>query len=552
MADRGPGSNSEIRANVLRERSQGSQEIENPLDASLQERLSFRRAQGLLSGLTGCSLKGAARALLTSAAYLEVAPGIIADRFFRFMTVGDEDCAEGLALGLAAMSPDIGSILPAESRDALEAATLLRSAYGRDRGALARAIERVQVASPLDAVEAVTRELSVALGASAVSFLVADLSGRGLVRLAQVRSKDGLSARKGSSGDARSLDIDQPNTKISLDEEATGRALRSQTIQVLPPRDSEGGGPGAKQWRVLAPITERGEVIGLLEMMLASEPDPGMVSDIGRTAHLLGLVVISDRRHTDLFEIGQRSTAFTLPAEIQRRLLPPSFTLEANSFTLSGWLEPAANIGGDTFDYSLSREALHLSITDAMGHGIASALTATLCVGSLRNSRRVSLSLAEQATSANEALIDHAERTASEGFVTGVLGRLDLRTGGLALLNAGHVAPYIARGGNVRKIGLPRGLPLGLFSEAQYRSAEVPLEKGDRLVLVTDGMLERKAARLDLTGAIQRSRDMHPREATRFLADSVLDATGRIIVDDATLLVLDWHGAEAPSRVLPS
>ena len=57
----------------------------------------------------------------------------------------------------------------------------------------------------------------------------------------------------------------------------------------------------------------------------------------------------------------------TLSAEIQRRLLPAAFTCEAGALTLSGWLEPAATVGGDTFDYSLDRHALHLSISDAMG-----------------------------------------------------------------------------------------------------------------------------------------------------------------------------------------
>ncbi len=103
---------------------------------------------------------------------------------------------------------------------------------------------------------------------------------------------------------------------------------------------------------------------------------------------MLSFVIIANRRHTDLFEWGQRTAPFTLPAEIQRRLLPAAFTCEAAPFTLSAWLEPAASIGGDTFDYCLGRDVLHLSVTDAMGHGVASALNATLCVGSLRNTRR--------------------------------------------------------------------------------------------------------------------------------------------------------------------
>ncbi|HET6530468.1 MAG TPA: PP2C family protein-serine/threonine phosphatase [Actinoplanes sp.] len=150
-------------------------------------------------------------------------------------------------------------------------------------------------------------------------------------------------------------------------------------------------------------------------------------------------MVIANRRHTDLFEWGQRTTPFTLAAEIQRRLLPRAFTCEADSFTLAAWLEPAASIGGDTFDYSVARDLLHLSITDAVGHGVHSALTATLCVGGLRNARRRGGTLLEQAQAANHALIDHAQERST--FVTGILGRLDLRTGILAVVNAGHPAP---------------------------------------------------------------------------------------------------------------
>ena len=79
-------------------------------------------------------------------------------------------------------------------------------------------------------------------------------------------------------------------------------------------------------------------------------------------------------------------------------------------------------MGGDTFDYSLGRDVLHLSLTDAMGHGVASALTATLCVGSLRNTRRLGGSLLDQATAANLALFEHAAASGAEGFVTGMLG----------------------------------------------------------------------------------------------------------------------------------
>ena len=65
-------------------------------------------------------------------------------------------------------------------------------------------------------------------------------------------------------------------------------------------------------------------------------------------------------------------------------------------------------------------------------------------------------------------------------------------------------------------------------------------------MLVTDGMLERSAAALDLVEEITQTRALHPREATRRLADNVLEVAGPDLADDATLLVLDWHGQPRP------
>jgi serine phosphatase RsbU (regulator of sigma subunit) len=417
---------------------------------------------------------------------------------------------------------------------------------GRRDDAMSRMLDTAEGASPLEAVEAVTRELGAALGAVTISFLIADLSGRGLVRLSHVIGRSDLLTQ-----DSRGVRRDAEETAVLMpfDGGPVEQAMRTQQLRVLPPGKSYMGGLRAEQWTVLAPVTERGEVLGLLEMSLPTEPAAGTIAEITRTAHLMGFVIIANRRHTDLFEWGQRSTPFSLPAEIQRRLLPSAFTCEGGAFTLSAWLEPAANVGGDTFDYSVGRDALHLSITDAMGHGVASALTATLCVGSLRNTRRQGASLLDQAAAANTALSQYAIDAAEDGYATGLLGRLDLTTRNLALVNAGHVAPYLARGRHVQPLDLAIRLPLGLFAEETYSVTDLQLEVGDRIVFVTDGMLERNASALDLVAMIDQTRTVHPREATRMLADLVLQATGSALADDATLLVLDWRGHHGADRI---
>jgi serine phosphatase RsbU (regulator of sigma subunit) len=418
-------------------------------------------------------------------------------------------------------------------------------------GALSRVLDAAENASPLDAVEAVTRELAASLGAGAAFFLIEDLSGRGLIRLSHASGGDAegvFTARIGEEDAEVRFDAAEQAVVLPFDGGPAEVAVRSQTVQVVAPADGESSATSSRAWTVLAPVTERGEVLGLLELTLPDEPDDATLSDIGRIAHLLSFVIIANRRHTDLFEWGQRTSTFTLPAEIQRRLLPPAFTCEAGAFTLSAWLEPAASVGGDSFDYSLARDVLHLSLTDAMGHGVASALNATLCVGSLRNGRRSGASLLDQATAANASIWQHAGETGSEGFATGLLGRLDLRTGTLALVNAGHVFPYLCRDGVVSTVMLPVDLPLGMFPDTIYRSTELALEPGDRVLLVTDGMLERNAADLDLRAAIAETRELHPREVTRALTRAVLELTGHALSDDATLLVLDWRGDHGRAR----
>ncbi|GAA3398645.1 PP2C family protein-serine/threonine phosphatase [Cryptosporangium minutisporangium] len=402
------------------------------------------------------------------------------------------------------------------------------STDGAGAKALWEVLFAVESAAPVDAVEAVTRQLMTTLGATSASFLVADLSGRAFVRLAQIPM--------GTPDGTRQQD-DEFATVVPFDGGPQELAVRTQRIQICPER----GG-----YVAIAPVTERGEAIGLLEVTLPTQPDATALDAISRGAHVLAFVVIAARRHTDLFEWGQRTTPFSLAAEIQRRLLPSAFTCEASAFTLSAWLEPAASIGGDTFDYSLARDVLHMSMTDAMGHGVNSALLATLGVGSLRNSRRQGMSLTDQARAANQALSTNAP--GGFGFLTGLVARLDLRTAVLTIVNAGHVPPLLVRDGTVEALTLPVDRPFGMIPGESYRSTELTLRPRDRLVLLTDGMLERRTAALDLSTRLPELTDLHPREVTRALADAALAVAGPVLADDASLLVLDWHGGHATPR----
>ncbi|MGY2002411.1 PP2C family protein-serine/threonine phosphatase [Blastococcus sp. SYSU DS1024] len=386
-------------------------------------------------------------------------------------------------------------------------------------------LQKVEAAAPIEAVEVVAAELGAMVDATAVTLLLADFSGRAVIRLTSAGRVDG----------ARSHGVEQAET-LPLPGSRYEQVLRTQLADVQSIDD------GA---RMVVPVTDRGDAIGVLELDLPRYPSSDEVADISSAAHALAYVLIAARRHTDVFEWGQRSTPFALAAEIQRRLLPASYTCEAGQFTLAGWLEPASSVGGDTFDYTLDRDCLQLSITDAVGHQVEAALLATLLVGALRNGRRRGLDLAGQARYANDAL---AESSEPGHFVTGQLLRVELRTGVATIVNAGHTLPLRLRDGEVTEVELAVEPPFGVVPDRGFAVQSFPLEAGDRVVFLTDGMLERNAASLDVAAALADSAALHPREVVQELGAAVLRATGGDLRDDATMLCLDWYGGPPRRR----
>lgn len=386
---------------------------------------------------------------------------------------------------------------------------------------LGRALAAAEAAAPVESLDVVARMLKENLGAASVSFLITDFTGSSVVRL----------------GAAGSVDTDGPARRIALRGTLYDDVIRTQRPEV------QGMGEGMLV-RVVAPVTNRGDAIGLLELFLPAVPDAEVMREIGETAHALAYIVIANRSFTDVYQWGRRTTPLSLAAEIQHRLLPASLACEAAQFAVAGALEPADHVGGDTFDYVIDRDTVQLSVTDAVGHDVNAALLATLLVGALRRARRAGADLAEQALQADRAMREHGH----QGYVTGQLLRISLLDGRTEFVNAGHPWPLRMRDGQVREIVPEVDLPFGFQVPHTYRVQSLDLRPGDRLVMLTDGMLERHANSLDLSDLVIRTRELHPREAARTLIAAIVDANDGHLQDDATVMCLDWHGVGHSQR----
>lgn len=330
---------------------------------------------------------------------------------------------------------------------------------------------------------------------------------------------------------------------LEVDHTLGGRAFR--TVEVIR-ADAEG------DQRLWVPLVDGTARVGVMELVLPTL-DELAVQRARTFAGLVATLVVAKGLYGDVFTLTRRSEPMSQAAEMQWELLPP-LTFSDGRVTISGVLEPSHRVAGDTFDYALNGTNLHVAVIDAMGHGFEATLMAAVAIGIYRHSRRRGLSLAETYAAMDEVI---NWQFGIDRFVTAQLAELDTTTGLLRWLNAGHPRPLLTRGNNlVGPISCEPTLPIG-FGGAVAEVAELQLEPGDRVVFITDGVLEARSPDGEFFGEarlgdhlIRATTAGQPApETLRRLAAAVLAHQNGPLRDDATTVFVEWSGRERTATI---
>jgi serine phosphatase RsbU (regulator of sigma subunit) len=300
--------------------------------------------------------------------------------------------------------------------------------------------------------------------------------------------------------------------------------------------------------RIYLPLLDGSDQVGVMAVSLDAVDDHDRRL-LRRLASLVADLVVTKNSYTDIFTLARRRAPMSVAAEIQWSLLPP-LRMSVPQVELAGILEPAYNVAGDSFDYALNGDVQHIAMIDAMGHGLSAAVMATASIGAYRHSRRGEVSLAGIYAYMDEVI---ASQFGPEQFVTAQMMRLNIATGHLQWVNAGHPWPLLIRGhGHVEELHGTTTLPVG-FGGQEPQVSERTLRQGDRLLCFTDGLIEehrRLGEQFGLPQLIAKIGEVTPRSSqlrpmVRDLSHTLKRARGGITSDDATILLLEWRGGTA-------
>ena len=223
-------------------------------------------------------------------------------------------------------------------------------------------------------------------------------------------------------------------------------------------------------------------------LTMQAGPIPIHFASLADFAGLLAIVLIIFVRFLHVQRDQERAASELAAARSVQELMIPKERQETPGFEVDSVYNPATEVGGDFFHVQSTEDGgLLVVVGDVAGKGLQAAMRVSMLMGALRHTteRRPGKIL----DSLNRVLAGSESLTTCQA----VLLRPD---GEVVLANAGHLSPYL----NSQEVQLPGGLPLGVLADGAYEEVQLYLHPGDRLLLLSDGVVEARKPTGELFG----------------------------------------------------
>jgi serine phosphatase RsbU (regulator of sigma subunit) len=298
-----------------------------------------------------------------------------------------------------------------------------------------------------------------------------------------------------------------------------------------------------------APLLDSEGCLGMIVLSAKSRLYPFQEDDLELLVALASAAAMRIRNIALAEETAHRrllDRELELAHDIQMAMLPRAFP-DLPGIDVNAVLRPARSVGGDLYDVMADGERIWLLAADVSGKGVGAALFMAVTKTLFRAIAPGSASVAEAVSRMNMELARDNERAM---FVTAFAARLDLATGELEYVNAGHNPTYrLEAGGAVAALPGPVDPALGAVEAHEYRSSRLRLTPGDAVLLYTDGVVEARSAAeeefhtLRLESYLKGCREAPAARIVQGLLERLDEFVGDVPqYDDVTIVALRWLG----------
>ena len=223
-------------------------------------------------------------------------------------------------------------------------------------------------------------------------------------------------------------------------------------------------------------------------LTIQAGPVPIHFAAIADFIGLLAIVLIIFVRFLRIQHDQERANSELAAARSVQELMIPQEKVATPGYEVDSVYNPATEVGGDFFHIQPdSNGGLLVVIGDVAGHGLQAAMNVSMLMGALR--RIPEKRPAKILEALNGVVAGSESLTTCQAIWFG-------RDGELVIASAGHPHPYL----NSQEIALPGGLPLGALPEIHYDEVRLYLHPGDRLLLLSDGVVEARKSTGELFG----------------------------------------------------